>query len=127
MASRLFQFRYSYERDVCEIMAKITIGASGAPTLTQAKGIVSMVRNSAGNYTLTLKDNYYLFLSAEANFISGSSAPAAPFLNVVSEQVSNATSPQVVLQFRNLAAAAATDPASGEVVLLRLVLRSAST
>lgn len=127
MASRLFQFRYSYERDVCEIMAKITIGASGAPTLTQAKGIVSMVRNSAGNYTLTLKDNYYLFLNAEASFISGSSAPAAPFLNVVSEQVSNATSPQVVLQFRDLAAAAATDPASGEVVLLKLSLRSAST
>lgn len=126
MARMKFQFRYSYERDLCDLQAKITIGASGAPTLTLAKGIVSMTRNSAGNYTIVLQEQFYLFTDMSASYISGASAPAAPFTNVVSEQVNNATSPSLIIQCRDIAGAAA-DPASGEVMLLRLQFRSAST
>ena len=126
MASRLFQFNYTYERDITRIHAKIAIGATGAPTLTLAKGIVSMTRTAAGAYTITLKDNYYLFMDAKATFISSTSAPAAPNLNVVSETVNSSTSPQILIQFRDLSAVA-TDPASGETLLLELVFRNAST
>lgn len=125
MASRLFQFRYSYERDLVDIQAKISIGASGAPTLTLAKGIVSMTRNSAGNYTIKLKDQFNKLMDVKVSFISGSSAPAAPLVNVVSEQVNNAT-PSLIIQCRDIAAAAA-DPASGEVMLLHIQCRNAST
>ncbi len=125
MASRLFQFRYSYERDLCDIQAKVSIGASGAPTLSLAKGIVSMVHNSAGNYTISLKDQFYLLTDVKVSFISGSSAPAAPIVNVVSEQVNNA-SPSLIIQCRDLSGAAA-DPASGEVMLLHIQCRSSST
>lgn len=126
MSSRLFQFRYSYERDLTDIEAKITIGATGAPTLTNAKGIVSMTRNSAGNYTILLKDAYYLLMKVDADFVSGSSAPAAPLVNVVSEQVNSNSAPSLIIQCRDVAAAAA-DPASGEVMLLHIQCRSAST
>lgn len=126
MSSRLFQFRYSYERDLVDIQAKVTIGSSGAPTLTLAKGIVSITHNSTGNYTIVLKDNYYLLTDVKASFISGSSAPAAPIVNVVSEQVNNNSSPSLIIQCRNLSGSA-TDPASGEVMLLHIQLRSAST
>lgn len=122
--SRLFQFSYSYERDLVRMPIKVSIGSSGAPTLSQAKGISSIVRNSAGNYTITLKDNFNLLMALHARFISGSSAPAAPGVNIVSESVSS--SKQVIIQCRDLAGAAA-DPASGEVMLLELVMRNAST
>lgn len=126
MASRLFQFDYKYERDLVRIVAKITIGNTGAPTLTNAKGIASMTRDAAGKYTVNLKDNYFLFMRANASFISGTSAPAAPSMNVVSEQVNSASAPKVVIQFRDIAGSAA-DPASGEVMLLEIVMRMAST
>lgn len=124
--SRLFQFRYSYERDLVDIYAKVTFGASGAPTLSNAKGVVSITRNSAGNYTLRLKDNFYLLMDAQVMFKSGSSAPAAPDMNIVSEQVNTVSAPQMVIQFRDIAAAAA-DPASGEVAYLKITCRNAST
>jgi len=126
MARMKFQFRYSYERDLCDIQAKISIGAAGAPTLSLAKGILSMTRNSAGNYTIVLQEQFYLLTDVEASFISGSSAPAAPLVNVVSEQVNDSTSPSLIIQCRDISAAAA-DPASGEVMLLHIQCRSAST
>lgn len=120
-----FQFRYSYERDLSDIQMKVTIGSSGAPTLTQAKGVLSMTHNSTGNYTIVLKDRANLLMDVGAMFISGSSAPAAPLVNVVSEQVNNAT-PSLIIQCRD-AAGSATDPASGEIMLLRIQVRQAST
>lgn len=120
-----FQFRYSYERDLSDIQLKVTIGASGAPTLTRGLGVASIARNSAGNYTITLKDRANLLMDVKASFISGSSAPAAPSVNVVSETVSSST-PALIIQCRDIAAAAA-DPASGEVMLLHIQVRQAST
>lgn len=122
---RLFQFRYSYERDVVEVMARITIGAAGAPTISEAKGVLSVVRNSAGNYTIRLVDNFNQLLESSSMLISPS-APAAPIMHLVSNSVSSATVPGVVLQCRDVANAAA-DPASGETILLRLCVRNAST
>jgi len=122
---RLFQFRYSYERDVVDLMAKISIGAAGAPTISEAKGVLSVVRNSAGNYSINLVDNFNMLLNADANVISVA-APAAPLMNVASEQVSSSTAPRIVLQCRD-AAGAATDPASGEVLLVLIECRNAST
>lgn len=121
-----FQFRYSYERDLVDTQAKITIGATGAPTLTLAKGIASITRNSAGNYTIVMQERMYLLTDVKCSFISGSSAPAAPMFNVVSEQVNNAT-PSMIVQFRAIDNSTATDPASGEVLLLHIQCRSAST
>jgi hypothetical protein len=122
--SRLFQFSYSYERDLVRIPMKISIGASGAPTIVNGKGLVSITRNSAGNYTLVMKDVYNVFMGMDVMFISGSSAPAAPSVNMVSEAISSTKA--IVIQCRNISAAA-TDPASGEVMLIEIVCRNAST
>lgn len=125
MASRLFQFQYSYERDLVHIHAKISIGATGAPTLSNAKGIASIIRNSAGNYTLTLKDNYYLFMGLHAQFLSNGGAPAAPIVAVDAEDVDGDKTIDIVCYDADTPAA--TDPANGEVMLLHIILRSAST
>lgn len=123
-----FQFRYSYEREVTEIYAKVNIGASGAPTIASgnAKGVLSIVRNSAGNYTLTLQQPYNRLLDCSSQSISGSSAQAAPMCTIVSEAVATAATPTVRLQYRAIDNSTATDPASGEVLLIRIAVRNSS-
>lgn len=125
MNNRMFQFRYSLERDLVEVFMKVSIGALGAPTIQRALGIKSMVRNSAGNYTITLTSSANLFMDMSSKSIVASGIPAAPVSAVVSEQVSNSASPQVIVQFSS--GGVATDPASGEVLLIRLTVRNAST
>jgi hypothetical protein len=102
----------------------VSIGASGAPTILNGKGVTSITRNSAGNYSILLKDNFNVLLDMDVMSISGSSAPAAPVVGVVSETV---TSTKIVrIQMRDLAGSAA-DPASGEVLMIRMTCRNAST
>jgi hypothetical protein len=126
MNRRLFQFRYSFERDVAEYFLKVTIGAAGAPTLTEAKGVASITRNSAGNYTILLQDSSNLLLDVNSQSISGSSPQAAPISTVVSEAVAT-TTPTVILQYYAIDNATATDPANGEVLLIKIAVRNAST
>lgn len=124
--SRLFQFRYSYERDLVDIFAKVTFGASGAPTLSNAKGVTSITHNSAGKYTIVLKDNFNLLMSVTNSQMVASGAPAAPNFYVVSETVNTVATKNIVIQFAD-SAGVATDPASGEVSRLHIVCRNAST
>ncbi len=123
-----FQFRYSYERDVYEIFAKVNIGASGAPTISNgnAKGITSITQNSTGKYTILLESSYNRLLDVNVQSISGTSAQAAPMCTIVSEAVATAAAPTVVLQFRAIDNSTATDPASGEVLLIRIAVRNSS-
>lgn len=122
--SRLFQFRYSYERDLVDIMLKMSIGASGAPTIVNGKGIISVTRNSTGNYSILLKDNFNVLLACETSINSGASASTAPLVNMVSETVSSTKI--VRIQMRD-AAGIAADPASGEIVMVHIICRNAST
>ncbi len=124
MNRQLFQFRYSFEREVVEYFAKVTIGATGAPTLTIGKGITSISRTSAGLYVITLQDTSAKLLEVSQSIISGASAAAAPMFNVVSEAV--ATTGLITVQYRAIDNSTATDPASGEVLLLRISVRNAS-
>lgn len=121
----LQQFRYSFERNVVEYFATVSIGATGAPTLTIGKGISSITRNSAGNYTILLQDSSPTLLDVTmTNF--GASAAAAPLMRVVSEQVSTAASPSLVIETCNTSGTA-TDPASGEKLYIRIAVRNAGS
>lgn len=129
MANKMaFQFRYSYERDVTDIMLKVNIGASGAPTIASgnAKGVTSITRNSAGNYTILLQQPYNRLLDCSSQSISGSSAQAAPMCTIVSEAVATAAAPTVRLQYRAIDNSTATDPANGEVLLIHITVRNSS-
>lgn len=123
-----FQFRYSYEREVTEIYMKVSIGGSGVPTIASgnAKGVSSIVRNSAGKYTITLQQPYNRLLDCSSQSISGTSAQAAPMCTIVSEAVATSAAPTVVLQYRAIDNSTATDPGSGEVLLIRIAVRNSS-
>ena len=123
-----FQFRYSYERDVTDIFLKVNIGAAGAPTIASgnAKGVTSITRNSVGNYTILLQQPYNRLLEVDCQSISGTSPQAAPLVTVQSEAVSSATAPTVRLAMRAADNTTATDPASGEVLLIHIAVRNSS-
>jgi hypothetical protein len=134
MANRRYrsQFRFSMHKDPVDIFARVSFGAAGAPTLDSANspGIVSVTRNSAGNYTFVFGtnsqialDSYNYLLNVEARFVS-SAAPASPGMFVSNNSISIPGTASITLQFN--AAGVATDPASGEQVLLDFILRNSS-
>lgn len=125
MASRNFtQFRLTLEKRVVDLFAKVSFGASGAPTLLQGKGIVSVTRLSAGQYTFVFGTTAHaLDVYNHLNMIthlfdtSGTSAaPASPSMYLVSDSSSIVATCALTIQFN--AASTATDPASGEIVHL---------
>lgn len=122
---RTNQFSYSFAQPE-HLYAKVSIGASGAPTLVAntGMGITSITRSSAGKYVLTLSHAYAALLNIKQIINSGSSAPAAPGMYVVTDAVSSATAPAVTVQFN--AAGTATDPASGEILYIEIELHKGS-
>lgn len=126
MANRLFQqFRFSLEKQVVELWFKATIGASGAPTLVAAdsKGVASISRNSAGEYTITLQDTYVKLLDASFCQLLAGGVNAAPVACLQSEAV--ASTKTIVVQFSSGAGAAA-DMDSGTVLRGRVTVSNSS-
>ena len=124
---RMFQFRYSVQRDIVDLTLKASIAAAGVPTLstTDAKGIASITRLAAGQYRISLQDNYQALMAAQI-VVLNATASAAPLSQLISEQVISVTAPQVVIQLLD-AAGVAADPDDGATLLVHLMLRNAST
>jgi hypothetical protein len=117
---RLNQFRYAFEAAVNDIFMDVTFGSSGAPTIARGKGVTSIVRNSAGDYTITLQDNYNGLSMIKHTFINAT-APASPSMYVKTNSI---TSGSVRIVFNS--AGTATDPASGERVLIQISGRNST-
>jgi len=120
------QFHYSYSAKPVVLRATVSFGASGAPTIVSGTGmgISSIIRNSAGDYSIALSRAFGGLMALSHVFNSGASAPAAPDMYIKTDSVSSGTAPLVRVVFD--AAGTATDPASGEKVLLEIVLNDSS-
>lgn len=120
------QFHFSPVPGLWAIYAKISFGASGAPTLVTtlgcSSGVASVSRNGAGDFSITLNETYPYLKGLNANFIA-SAGPAAPTVNVKSDLVSTTK----VLRINTQAGGVNTDPASGEVLLLEIMLKNSSS
>ena len=134
MANRyMYQFKGSFEPGIVQIFGRISIGASGAPTLqlassnptNQNRGIASIVRNSAGNYTITMSDPYVRLMSLSNTMIATGGISAAPTVVVEQDNLSTLAAPTLIVQFSSPAGSAA-DPANGEIVLLNIVVKNSS-
>lgn len=133
MANRYFsQFFLTLVKAPVGLYARVTFGATGAPTLDKvnSKGILSIVRTGAGAYTITLGgggvggaavDTYPRILMLKHMFLNAT-APAAPGLYIVSETVK--TNGQILVQFNS--AGTGTDPGSGEEVKLAIALTNST-
>ena len=122
MANRSFNRKQSLEKEVKDLYLKVSFGSSGAPTMVggSSYGFASIVRNSAGDYTITLQDKYSALKHVSGRFLSSS----AQDLNIQlkSEDVVSAKTIGLMM----LTGASATDPASGQVLILNVELKNTS-
>lgn len=127
MANRLFrsQFVYSFIGAFVKLFAQVSIGATGAPTLTTAKskGIYSIARNSAGKYTITLSDIYNDLLNVNVSVLFASGDPG--FVNWVIRSHTVASTKTVVLEFLD-ETGVAIELSSGCVLRLSFELKNSS-
>lgn len=92
MANRNFPSQRIYNMHMMPVQldAIISIGASGAPTISAAPGINSITRLSAGRYQIQLQDNYVKLLGLDAVFaspVSGGAVTAGSFSVGVTYQI----------------------------------------
>ena len=130
MANRSFhQPEGALELRVVSLYATITFGASGAVASSSGKGIASVVKESAaGQYTVTLSDQYNSLLWAGVTLVhSTDSDPASVGVHArVNASAVSAATPTVTLQAFAGDDGADANPASGAVWLVKFELRNSS-
>lgn len=117
-AGTLYKNAYSKELEIVSLFAYIDIGSSGAPTLDTAKskGIASITQNGTGDYTITLSDVYAAHLFTDLMYLESTSRDLTFQLLAVSAS-------SKTIQFVVHAAASATNPTSGGVVLAHIKMK----
>lgn len=120
MADRGFHRKQALEKEIKDLHASVNIGATGAPTIASAPGVASVVRNGAGDYTVTLQDKFVSLRFFEVMHKS-SSAEDLTF-QMHSESVASAKT----VRFLCLTAGTPTDPANGDVLFLKFELKNTS-
>lgn len=128
MSNRRYQqFSWSNCTQPVTIYSQVTFAAAGAPTLNTGNADISgIVRNSAGNYTLTFRQTFKQLLGANCVFNSGSSLPAAPSMYIAANATATAATRTLNIVFTDLETPAATDPADGEIVYLQFLFNNSS-
>jgi hypothetical protein len=121
MANRNFNRKQALEKEIKELYADVSIGASGAPTLVRGLGVASIARNSQGLYTITLQDKYNRLMHAHVAILSASAQDLDAQLQ--SEDVDNAKT--IVVRTQD-SAAAVQDPSSGSRLLIRIEVKNSS-
>ena len=131
------QFQGVLEKGVVTLFANIPIGVTGAVgTLVASKnqGIKSIVRNSAGNYTVSFGDSiqgsldkYVRLLDFSSSILLGSVSTVSAIQVWSDDSASGSITIQVVSPTAaGNTAGAVADPDNGAVILLSITLKNAS-
>lgn len=122
--SNRFQFRTAYQRDLVDIFAQISFAALGAPTLVSGKGVKSVERLSAGLFRIHLRENFGGVMMVSSSPLLASGAPAAPHMVIRSvSNINDLSDPRVDIVMQD-SSGVATDPASGEQIMLQIILKN---
>lgn len=113
MANRDFKTTQSNVRELKQISLTVSIGAAGAPTMDNfSSGYASIVRDGAGEYTVTFVDKYSSFHGVSIMGDLGAAGEDLTF-PVTSMSIPNST-----ISFDCLTAAAETDPSDGSTLYI---------
>jgi hypothetical protein len=153
MANRLTTIQQgALVKGIVTIYARVNIGATGAPTLQKwnpssrtytaaptsgsgpyaigAEGVKSISRVSAGVYLLTLQDTWQRFVSFRASVSNATGLPTTALIGLWTTGTDvTAAAPAIKFTTLGLAAGpayAATDPVSGDVLNIKIVLQNSS-
>ena len=78
MANRAFvQGKGFLEKGMCTLYCNVVLGATGAVTSFTGQGVKSVTRNSAGNYTVVMQDNYVLIKNVTST-LRGTASTGTP-------------------------------------------------
>jgi hypothetical protein len=119
MASRLFNNACkTLENEVVVLYAILTMGGSGAVTLTRGKGITSAAKSATGTYLLTLDNVYARLLGCLVTPIRSTATDLTG--QVLSETV--ASTGTITLGIVNHETPALTQPTSGDIFHVEITL-----
>jgi hypothetical protein len=130
MANRNFPSQRIFSFNVMPVMihARASIGASGAPTLIAAtsQGVKSIVRNSTGNYTITLQDGFNTDLHVRAQLRAVSATVGSGIMAVEVVSVTQANTGATINLICINAAGSLADPASGSQLGVLAIMSNSS-
>ena len=118
MANRDFNRKQALEKEVKELYALLTFGASGAVTLTSGIGIASAAKSATGDYLITLQDRYVSLKFVEGTLIKSTGEDIR--IQVKAEDVDGAKTISIL----TLTGASATNPSSGAQLLLKIEVKN---
>lgn len=126
MANRNFNRYQALTKEVKVLFARIAIGSTGAPALQSpySLGVTSVVRNSTGNYTITLDDKYMHLMQITQSIQLASGSPAATGGMVIRSHTVSTTK-QIIVEFVDSSGAAVELP-SGAQLRLSIELKNSS-
>jgi hypothetical protein len=110
------------QKGIKEVHVKVTIGATGEPTLVSdsSLGVASITRTSAGLYVITLRDKYTALVNASFTHLDDALQDLS--FQVNAETV--ATTKTITLWTR--VAATATDPTNTAIIYGTITLKNSS-
>lgn len=142
MANRYYNnVAFTLAPAVVKIFARVTFGATGAPTLVNtaasgwaSKGVVSVTRNSQGVFTFVFGTQagmldvypYLLGVHVLSDTIGAAGVPAAPLYYLSGNSVATAGTCSLQLTFTDDASATATDPGSGEAIYVEFTFKNSN-
>ena len=117
-AKRLLKPIRAYWPEGSFIGGRLTIGASGAVTSWKGYGVESVTKESTnGKYTFVLEDPHAHLVGASVMQVASSAADIT--VQILSEDPDNTTKASRTVVIQCKAAAVATNPADGSVLLVR--------
>jgi hypothetical protein len=111
------QFKGGLEYEIAKLYFIIDIGATGAPTISRAKGLASITRSAQGIYDLVLEDKYWRLLHVNVIQLEAS---AEDLTFQVEDSFVDAATPGFNIICKT--GATATDPSSGSQLLIEVTL-----
>ncbi len=120
MARHTYNRRQAIEKEVKDLYLEVSFGSSGAPTIVSGYGFTSISRTSAGLYLVTLDAKYQALKFVEGCF---KWTTAQDIRVQLKEEAVNASN---TFSFFTLTGASASDPSSGNKILLKVEVKNTS-
>ena len=110
----------SLERETHTIKMVVSIGATGAPTVDRGKGVSSVARNGAGDYTITLLQKWALLMGIRVTLVDNTAR------DFTFQAANDAVASSKTVDLLALTGGVASELPNGSKILVEIDLRNAS-
>jgi len=110
----------SLERETHTVKMIVSIGAVGAPTVDRGKGVSTVVRNGAGDYTITMLQKWALVMGLRVTLVDNTAR------DFTFQAANDAMAASKTIDLLALTGGVATELPSGSKLLVEMDLRNAS-